>query len=45
MSLIRKMTADGLIIEREWTPPARNFISEMSHILLAERNTNKFARA
>jgi len=45
MSLIRKMVADGLIIEREWTSPARKFISEMSHILLAERNTKKYARA
>lgn len=42
MSLIRKMVADGLVMEREWTPPARKFISEMSHILLAERKTNKF---
>lgn len=45
MSLIRKMVADGLIIEREWTPPSRKFISEMSHILLAERNNNKYAKA
>lgn len=45
MGLIRKMVADGLIIEREWTPPARKFISEMSNILLAERNTKKYARA
>jgi hypothetical protein len=45
MSLIRKMVSDGLIIEREWTAPARNFIDQMSHILLAERKTNKFARA
>jgi hypothetical protein len=44
MSLVRKMISDGLIIEREWTQPARKFISEMSHILLAERKTNRFAR-
>jgi len=42
-SLIRKMISDGLVVEREWTRPARKFISEMSHILLAERSTNSLA--
>jgi len=44
MSLVRKMVADGLIIEREWTAPARNFVDKMRHILLAERKNNKYAR-
>lgn len=43
MSLIRKMVSDGLVVEREWTSTARKFISNMSHILLADRKTNKFA--